>query len=150
MVIQTKAEPDVRLKPLKSYAHALCQMLIGWRMSEDLELFAQLPDGTLSVDVLTGSCVHSVAGELTTHIAPEMAAWFRLRLEIDGVPLSRIAEARVNADVTIVVEKRRRDRRVHFGWRCRSLIATPDSQYSSSLKEPHTWCSGLAPTQVDG
>ena len=140
----------MRLKPLKSYAHALCQMLIGWRMYEDLDLFAQLPSGTLSVDVLAGKCTHTVAGDLTTHIAPEMAAWFVHRLEADGVPVSMITEARVDADVTVVIEKRRRDKRVHFDWRCRSLIATQNRQYSSLLEEPHTWCSGLAPAQADG
>ncbi len=134
----------MRLKPLKSYAHALCQMLIGWRMQDDLTRFAQLPGGTLTVDALTGTCMHSVDGELTTDIGPEIAAWFRHRLDTDGIPVSAITIANVTADVHIATEQSRRNARVKFHWKCRSRITAGDREFTSELAEPHTWCSGAA------
>lgn len=118
-------------------------MLIGWRMQDDLDRFARFPNGTLTVDALTGSCTHSVDGELSTYIGPEIAAWFRHRLDTDGIPLSAIVIANVTADVHVTTEQRRRDTRVKFDWKCRSLISTRDRDFTSELAEPHTWCSGI-------
>ena len=149
-VRRLKAEPTLRLKPLKSYAHALCQMLIGWRMQDDLNRFAQLPDGTLTVDALTGACTHNVDGELTTYIGPEIAAWFRHRLDTDGIPISAISIANVTADVHITAEQRRRDTRVKFEWKCRSRITAGDREFTSELAEPHTWVSGAPRNEKSG
>jgi len=125
-------------------------MLIGWRMQDDLNRFARLPDGTLTVDALTGTCTHSVDGELTTHIGPEIAAWFRHRLDADGIPFSAITFANVTADVHITTEQRRSDTRVKFDWKCRSLISTSDREFTSELAEPHTWCSGKPRNEESG
>ena len=48
-------------KVLKDHAHVFCQKFYGWRMQSDLETFAALPDGSLTVDVLAGTCVHELA-----------------------------------------------------------------------------------------
>ena len=117
-------------------------MLVGWRMQDDLRTFAQMPDGTITVDALSGTCTHSETGHLETHIGPEIAAWLRHRLDADGIPLSTIIVASVAADVTITAERRRRDTRVRFNWHCRSQISTPERHFASELSEPHTWCSG--------
>ena len=125
-------------------------MLIGWRMQEDLTRFARMSDGTLTVDALSGNCTHSVDGELMTYIGPEIAAWFRHRLETDGIPFSAITIANVTADVHITTEQRRRDTRVRFDWKCRSLISTSDREFTSELAEPHTWCSGKPQIEEGG
>ncbi|KLU05192.1 hypothetical protein RISK_002768 [Rhodopirellula islandica] len=119
-------------------------------MQDDLERFARLPDGTLTVDALTGACTHSVDGELTTYIGPEIAAWFRHRLDTDGIPLSAITIASVTANVHVTIEQRRRDTRVKFDWSCRSLISTGSREFTSELAEPHTWCSGNPKTEDSG
>jgi hypothetical protein len=100
--------------------------------------------GALTVDALAGTCTHSVDGELTTHIGPEIAAWLRHRLNADGIPFSAITIANVTAEVHITTEQHRRDTRVKFDWKCRSLIATRDREFTSELAEPHTWCSGTS------
>ncbi|MDB4759754.1 hypothetical protein OAG34_00925 [bacterium] len=150
VVIRRSARFELRLKPLKSYAHALCQMLIGWRMQQDLNLFATMSDGTLTIDVLDGICIHDADGELDTYIASEMSSWFRHRLEADNIPVETISVTRVVARVSINTERRRRDTRVHFDWRCRSLITAAGRDFVSELSEPHTWCSGLPPIHSSG
>jgi hypothetical protein len=50
-------------------------MLVGWRMGEDLEVLADLSDGTLHIDVLSGSVKHSINGDINLHIAGELRAW---------------------------------------------------------------------------
>ena len=125
-------------------------MLIGWRMQDDLNRFAQLPDGTLTVDALSGFCSHSKVGEIETYVGPEIAAWLRHRLDTDGIPHSVVTFAQVVADVTITTERRRRDTLVRFHWHCRSLISTSDRDFASELTEPHSWCSGLPPIHTNG
>ncbi len=119
-------------------------------MQDDLNRFAQLSDGTLTIDVLTGTCTHSVHGKLSTYIGPEIAAWFQHRLDADRIPISAITVASVTADVHITTEQRRRDTRVKFDWKCRSLISTRDREFTSKLEAPHTWCSGKPRNEESG
>jgi hypothetical protein len=46
-------------KILQDVANTLPQMFVGWRMAEGLESLAELPDGTLEIDVLTETIRHN-------------------------------------------------------------------------------------------
>lgn len=46
-------------KVLQDVANTLCQMVVGWRMGDDLEKIADLPDGTIVFDVLLREARHS-------------------------------------------------------------------------------------------
>jgi hypothetical protein len=125
-------------KNLKDHAHVFCQMFFGWRMSEDLETFAQLPEGKLTIDVLTGSCVHDAHGPVQTYIAGEIGAWFRSQLTGRGISIADITEATLSVDL-----KRRPTpkgkRGITFDWYANSTIRTADRDYTADLAEPHTW-----------
>ena len=54
-------------KILKDHAHTICQMFVGWRMTQDLEIFATIPEGQLTIDVLRGECKHESLGPIDTY-----------------------------------------------------------------------------------
>lgn len=37
-------------------------MLVDWRVGDDLELLAELPDGALTFDVIAGVSFHDISG----------------------------------------------------------------------------------------
>jgi hypothetical protein len=86
-------------KVLQDHAYTFCQMFMGWRMFEDLGVLATLPDGKLTVDVLTGTCTHETVGPIDTYIAGEISAWFIHRLELHRIPVSDVLEAKLNVEL---------------------------------------------------
>ncbi|PHQ36107.1 hypothetical protein [Rhodopirellula bahusiensis] len=125
-------------KVLKDHAHVFCQMFYGWRMQSDLETFAALPDGALTVDVLAGTCVHDSCGALETYIAGEMSAWFKHQLDERGIPLADIKSAMLFVDLVRVPPPKKK-RGITFDWRGRGVIQTDSREYVSELAESHTW-----------
>lgn len=131
----------MRRKIIQDFANTLCQMLVGWRMTEDFEVLAELPDGTLTIDALTGAGSHDVIGPLDLHIAGELQAWLLHRLGISGIPVesisSAIVVARVRTDRVATVRKRV----VSFDFAVQSTISTGDHRYEGQLHETHHWHS---------
>ena len=126
-------------KVLQDVANTLCQMLVGWRMGEDLEQLAELPDGVLSLNVLNGEARHSAAGPLDLWVAKELSSWLSSRLEILSIPISTISEASVQASINtgrILTNKRRI---VSFDFEVRSSVSTSDRTYFGKLQERHEW-----------
>jgi hypothetical protein len=62
----------MRRKVLQDIANTLCQIAVGWRMGDDYERIAQLPDGTLVFDLVDGTVSHSSEGtqELWIDVLP--------------------------------------------------------------------------------
>jgi hypothetical protein len=73
-------------KVFQDFVNTLPHMLVGWRMTEDLERITELPDGVLTIDVLKGTTTHSAAGDLTLYIAGELQAWLAGRMAEAGIP----------------------------------------------------------------
>src|SRR3954466_8089269 len=88
----------MRRKVLQDVANTLCDMLVGWRMSADLEALSELPDGALSFDVLSGSVTHKQRGALDLYIAGELRAWLKHRLVSLNIPLSALTSATLRAE----------------------------------------------------
>lgn len=107
-------------------------------MQSDLDIFAALPDGQLTVDVLVGSCVHDSRGALDTYIAGEISAWFKDQLDERGIPLTDINSAMLYVDLVRVPPPKKK-RGITFDWRGRGVITTDAREYSAELAEPHTW-----------
>jgi hypothetical protein len=126
-------------KVLQDHANVFCQMFVGWRMAEDLDTFASLPDGMLTIDVLTGTCFHDTVGIVDTFIAHEIAAWFHERLLQHHIPTNNIESATLHAALAKVVPPQDRNRGVQFNWRCSSEIKAHDRSYFSELNETHSW-----------
>ena len=133
----------MRRKVLQDHANTFCQMLVGWRMGDDLDALAELPDGILSVNVLTGQAVHSVTGALHLGIAGELKAWFGNRLETCGIPTAEIRAAEVSATIGTERIPTNHKKIVSFDFSVKSRIETSDAEYSGELQEMHHWHSRL-------
>ena len=114
-------------------------MAIGWRMAQDLETLADLPDGNIEIDLLRGIAAHSTVGQIDLWIAKEMQAWLKNRLEADRIPKNQISEAHVCLCSNTDRIKTDKSRIVSFDWECHSLIATDEKTYESQLKLAHRW-----------
>ena len=132
-------------KILQDHAHSFCQLLVGWRMSDDLTLLSGLPSGMLTIDALNGTCTHDTLGDLETHVAPEIAAWFAQRLAIHRIPTKDIVAATVTARVGVMTERGKNDSRCEFYWHCIGVIRTSDRTYILTLDESHTWLTEPGP-----
>ena len=129
----------MRRKVIQHYADVLCRMAIGWRMGNDLEKLAELPDGALRFDLLNGSAVHSVAGEVDLCIAREMQGWLKTRLLSDHIPQHGIREAEIRLESRTNRIGTDRKKIVSFDWNCESRIATDEKTYEGRLSEAQTW-----------
>ncbi len=107
-------------------------------MQQDLDTFAALPDGKLTVDVLTGSCTHEAHGSIDTYIAGEISAWFKRQLEEQGIPLTNIVSAVLFVKLVRVPPPKKK-RGITFDWHGRGIIKTDSREYSAELTESHTW-----------
>lgn len=129
----------MRRKVLQDYANTFCQMLVGWRMGDDLETLSELPDGELFINALTGEATHSVAGPLQLWVAGEIQAWFKHRLEVSGIPTAEIHRASITANINTSRIATNRKKVVSFDFTIASRIETSDAAYAGSLKETHQW-----------
>ena len=108
-------------------------------MGDDLEVLSELPDGEVSINVLTGEATHSVAGPLKLGVAGEIQAWFKQRLEVSNIPHSEIRLASISAKINTGRIATNRKKVVSFDFSVASQIETSDAAYSGNLKESHQW-----------
>ena len=114
-------------------------MLVGWRMAEDLEVLAGLPDGTLTIDVLSGRATHTGTDSLHLHISEELQAWLTHRMAELKVPLNDLDEALVVARIRTDRIATDRKRIVSFDFECESSLRSGARLYHGSLTEKHVW-----------
>ena len=131
----------MRRKIIQDLANTLCQMLVGWRMAEDLEVLAELPDGVLSIDVLAGTASHSVGGAVQTSIAGELQAWLLHRLSVTDIPIAAICSAQITAHICTDRIATNRKKIISFDFAVESVIATDQRSYAGRLREIHHWHS---------
>lgn len=116
-------------------------MLVGWRMQEDLEALADLPNGTLMIDVLNGTASHSTATVLSLHIAEELQAWLKHRTTELRIPFDTLNSATIIADISTDRIATNRKRIVAFDFKCRSKLVSGEHTYEGVLNEKHVWHS---------
>ena len=131
----------MRRKIIQDLANTLCQMLVGWRMGDDLEALAELPDGTVSIDVLAGTASHDTAGAIQLYIAGELQAWLSHRLSVNRIPAQAITAAEVTAEICTDRIATNRKRIVSFDFSVQSIISTDECSYTGKLHETHSWHS---------
>jgi hypothetical protein len=129
----------MRRKALQDVANTVCAMLVGWRMGQDLEILAELPDGTLEFDLIEQTATHSVVGPVRLHIAAEIGAWLIWRLKDLAIPVDALRTARLRAQIRTDRIATNRKRIVSFDWTCESEISTDEKRYLGRLVEKHIW-----------
>src|SRR5438874_112096 len=98
-------------------------MLVG-RMYEDLEKFAELPNGKLTIDLLRRSAVHDVAGTVQPKIVEELASWFEARLALEKIQMDALLNVTLEANIRSDRVATNKKRIVLFDFDCRCSIAT--------------------------
>ncbi|MBN6102306.1 hypothetical protein JR064_09030 [Xanthomonas sp. CFBP 8703] len=78
----------MRRKVPQDIANELCQMMAGWRMGDDYELMAEIPDGTLYFDLLEKTVTHGAGHSPTLWIADELNAWLEHRLSDEKIAVT--------------------------------------------------------------
>ena len=135
----------MKRKTLQDVANTLPDMLVGWRMAEDLDRLSDLPDGTLRIDLLRETAEHSGAGPITLHVVAELTAWLRDRLTALEIPLTELTHANVDAEIRTNRIATDRKRIVSFDFTCQSRLVTLQRTYEATLQERHVWHRRSAP-----
>lgn len=136
----------MRRKRLNHYADIVCKMFMGWRMSEDLEILAEIPDGQLTIDLLSGQSTHDAKGAIQLHIADEIRAWLKLECEKESIPFNQLSTAELVVDLDTSQVKTDKKRIVCFSFVCRSVIATDEHEYRAEAHETHKWHNRISLT----
>jgi hypothetical protein len=134
----------MRRKVLQDIANTLCQMGVGWRMGDDWERIASMPDGSLEFDLLAGHVTHSSEGKVELWVAGELRAWLQHRLEAEGIDLAKILRASLTTGYR--TDRIRTDRKkiVSFDFECRSELRTDERAYEGKLVERHVYHQRVA------
>jgi hypothetical protein len=114
-------------------------MFVGWRLGDDYEVLAALPDGTLLLDLLAESARHSSGINLNLWITGELSAWLKHRLEVHGVPIEAISNVSIRVEHKTDRIQTDRKKLVSFDFKCESTIQTLEKAYSGTLVERHTY-----------
>ena len=126
-------------KVLQDIANTICQMVVGWRMGDDYERIAGLPDGRLSFDLLRGTVVHSSGISPELWVAGELSAWLAARLLAEGIPESEVRTALLDVSFRTDRIKTNRKKIVSFDFECRSVLETTAKKYEGKLVERHSY-----------
>jgi len=131
----------MRKKRIQEFANNVCQMFVGWRMNDDLELLAELPDGLVKVDLLTGQAEHDKTGPVKLYIATEIRSWLQDQFNKANIPSTAITSAKLDAQIKTDSIPTDRSRIILFDFIVESAISTTDASYTHTLKETHKWHS---------
>ena len=85
--IVKRCELLVRRKRLQHSADTFCQMFCGWRLANSYKDLERLGSGTLSIDVLVGSCRFDGTPIEPLSIAGELHSWLCEDLAAQGIPI---------------------------------------------------------------
>jgi hypothetical protein len=114
-------------------------MVVGWRIGEDVEKIANLPDGKIVFDILSGTATHSSGVDPDLWVAKELQVWFEARLKALNVPVTEVEAATLEVAVMTDRIKTTRKSLVSFDFECHSSVVTANKNYLGNLVEKHTY-----------
>ena len=149
----------MRRKRLQHSADTFCQMFCGWRLANSYKDLGRLGSGTLSINVLVGSCRFDGMPVEPLNIAGELHFWLREDLAAQGIPVSALLRAGLTARLSIAaigpspratpVQFLGADGKpVHSGGfyrceiECESEVVTDEAAYRSHLRDVEEWPVG--------
>jgi hypothetical protein len=129
----------MRRKVLQDIANTLCQMMVGWRMGDDYEQIAELPDGTLFFDLICESVRHSDGSSPKLWISGELSGWLKYRLKVENIDATKLLSATLEVQYQTDRIKTDRNRIVSFDFQCHSRLKTDEAEYKGVLVEKHSY-----------
>lgn|SRR5690606_4227771 len=131
----------MREKTLGLLAKVLPHMFARWRLTGDFEILADLPDGEIHIDALSGKARHAEAGPIDLAIAREMRIGLESQLLQKGIAIGELSEAIITVRVDTSRIRTDRSRIVHFDFAISSRIRAGSEEYAASQEEDHVWHS---------
>ena len=119
-------------KVFQDFANTLPWMLVGERISNDLETLAELPDGTIYFDLLGCTANHLTAGAVPLRVTEELTAWLSSRLISLDIPKNALCEVILMLHFRTDRIPTERKRIISFNFDCESRVATLDRTYQGS------------------
>ncbi len=131
-------------------------MSCGWRLANSYKDLERLGSGTLSIDVLVGSCRIDGVPIEPPHIAGELHSWLCEDLAAQGIPIGALLRAGLTARLSVTaIGSRPRATPVQFlgadgkpvrsgGFyrceiECESEVATDEATYRSRRRDVGEW-----------
>jgi len=125
---------------LKDVANTLPHMIMGERTGyADLETLANLPDGRLTVDLLTCQAVHSHGDPVTLEIFPRLSGWLADRLGMRKLGLADLTSAELILVWRTDTMKTDRTRVILFDWVSQCTIVTQGGKSATGQTGGRTW-----------
>jgi hypothetical protein len=129
----------MKWKRLQDFANALPHRLVGESAQDDLEILADLPDGSLSIDLIERRASHSHAPELSLPIVGELSEWLREQMSSRGLPPDALERASLTASFR--TDRIPTDRKwiVSFDIECESVLEAAGRTYRGDRVKQHVW-----------
>lgn len=126
-------------KILRDIANTMPHMIGGRMRDDDFEALAVLPDGVLTIDLLSGTSRHSGGKVLTLPVVAELATWLTTRLDAAKMKPTDV----VKAELVIAIRTDRvpvdRARIIPFDLACSGTFATASRTYTSKPTASVQW-----------
>lgn len=129
----------MRRKVLQDIANTICQMIVGWRLGEDYETLAELPDGILHVDLINASNSHSSGSIPALWVTAELSMWLNNRLAVENIDRDQIRAVSIELKHSTDRISTNRKKIISFDFVCSSSIKTDEIEYKGALVAQHTY-----------
>jgi hypothetical protein len=129
----------VARNPLKDIADTMPHVIAGRMDPNDFEALADLPDGVLTVDLLTAEARHSSGSTPKLHVVTDLVAWLDDRLAAARFARSSLTQV----ELAIAISTKRvvtdRARIIPFDLVCTATFATEERTFTSKPATSLRW-----------
>lgn len=108
-------------------------------MGDDLKTLADLPDGTITVDLLNGEARHSSEGAVELYISKEINTWLQYEWAKEHFDQSQIKSGLLEVAIKSSKLVTKKKSLVTFHFDCSSQIETAEASYCAKNIEMHRW-----------
>jgi hypothetical protein len=126
-------------KILQDVANTLPQMLVARMPLDDLEILALLPDGTLSLDLLSRAAHHSSGGVIELKVVEELAGWLKMRLIKNRISASNLSKAELVAVIKTDQIPTDRSRIIAFDFSVACAVGLLEERVRSAVGSGRIW-----------
>lgn len=137
------------IKRLNHHAQNLGQMFCGWQLMFDYKRLADLRNGTLAIDMLSGSCRHNGQKIDGLRIVKRLRNWMLRDLRDHKVDLQRVRRAELEVEFSTRRLPGQQIRKtswkdvtpffVQCSINCRSRVAIEQREFVSSYSDVEEW-----------